>query len=50
MIFTLSLLALPTGKRLCICARFGLGDKKFAHSLANMEMTSVYKMKIFTWM
>jgi len=27
------LLAMPIGKRLCICARFGLGDKILAHSL-----------------
>jgi hypothetical protein len=39
------LLDLPIGKRLCICARFGLGDKILAHSLANVEMTSVHKMK-----
>jgi hypothetical protein len=25
-------------------------DKMLAHSLANVEMTSVHKMKIFTWM
>jgi hypothetical protein len=46
----LYLLALPIGKRLCISAGFGLGNKKFAHSLANVEMTSVHRMKIFTWM
>jgi len=45
-----SLLGLPIGKRLHICARFGLGDKKFAHSLANVAMISVHKLKIFTWM
>jgi hypothetical protein len=44
------LLTLPIGKRLHVCARFGLWDKKFAHSLANVAMTSVHKMKIFPWM
>jgi len=44
------LLALSIGKRLCIYARFGFGDKTLAQSLANVEMTSVHKMKIFTWM
>jgi len=44
------LLVLPIGKRLHICAGFGLGDKILANSLANLEMTSVHKMKIFTWM
>jgi hypothetical protein len=29
----LYLLALPIGKKLCICARFGLGDKNLAHSV-----------------
>jgi len=38
-------LALPIGKRLCICVGFGLGDKNFAHSLANVEMTNVHKIK-----
>ncbi len=47
---TSSLLALPIGKRLHICAGFGLGDKILVHSLANVEMTSVQKMKFFTWM
>jgi len=45
-----SLLGLPIRKRLHICARFGLGDKKFVHSLANVVMISVHKMKIVTWM
>jgi len=45
-----SLLALPVGKRLHICARFVLGDKILVHSLANVEMTSVHKMKFFIWM
>jgi hypothetical protein len=45
-----SLLALPIRKKLCTCVGFGLGDKILAHSLANVEMTSVHKMKIFTWM
>ncbi len=40
-----SLLALAIRKRLCICVGFGLEDKKFAHSFANVEMTSVHKMK-----
>jgi len=44
------LLALPIGKRLGICAGFGLGDKNFAHSLVNVGMTSVQRMKIFRWM
>jgi hypothetical protein len=44
------LLALPIGKRLHIYVGFGLGDKILAHSLANVEMTSVHRMKIFTWM
>jgi hypothetical protein len=44
------LLALPIGKRLLIGARFGLGDKILAHSLAKMEMTTVHKIKKFTWM
>jgi hypothetical protein len=58
-------LALPIKKRLpsedsfigfahkeetTICAGFGLGDKILVHSLANVEMTSVHRMKIFTWM
>jgi hypothetical protein len=47
---TLVLLALPIGKRLHICARFGLGDNIFVHSLANVEMTNVHIMKFFTWM
>jgi hypothetical protein len=50
MLFFCCLLVLPIGKRLHICAGFGLGDKNFAHSLANVEMTSVHRMKIFTWM
>jgi hypothetical protein len=44
------LLALPKMKRLCICAGFGLGDIILAHSLANVEMTSVHIMKPFPWM
>ncbi len=44
-----SLLVLPIGKRLCIYVEFGLGDKILAHSLVNVDMTSVHKMKIFTW-
>jgi hypothetical protein len=44
------LLALPKGKRVHICGGFGLGDKILDHSLANVEMTSVHIMKIFTWM
>jgi hypothetical protein len=44
------LLALPIGKRPCIYAKFGLGDKILAHPLTNVEMTSVHRMKIFTWM
>jgi hypothetical protein len=47
---TSSLLVLPIGKRLHICVGFGLGDKILAHSLANVEVTSVHRMKIFTWM
>jgi hypothetical protein len=45
-----SFLVLPIRKRLHICARFGLGDKFLAHPLANVEMTNVHIMKIFTWM
>jgi hypothetical protein len=41
---------LPIGKRLGICAGFGLGDKNFAHSLATVKMTSVHRMKTFRWM
>jgi hypothetical protein len=54
--FTLSVFSIlfidssHVGKRLCICARFGLEDKKFAHSLANVEMPCVHKMKFFIWM
>jgi hypothetical protein len=48
--FLVLLLALHIGKRLHIYARFGLGDKILAHSLTNVEMTSVHRMKIFTWM
>jgi hypothetical protein len=44
------MLALHVGKRLHVCARFGLGDKILVHSLANVEMTSVHIMKIITWM
>jgi hypothetical protein len=44
------LLALPIGKTICICVGFGSGDKILAHSLANVEMTSVHRMKIFRWM
>jgi hypothetical protein len=44
------LLALPRGKRLCIYVRFGLGDELLAHSLANVELTNVHKMKIFSWL
>jgi len=43
------LLAMPIGKRLRIYARFGFGDKILVHSLANVDMTSVHIMKIFTW-
>jgi hypothetical protein len=44
------LLALSIGKRLCVYAGFGLGDKILAHSLANVEMTIVHRMKFFIWM
>ncbi len=44
------LLALPIEKRLCIFVGFGFGDKILAHSLANIEMTNVHRMKIVTWM
>jgi hypothetical protein len=44
------LLGLPIGKRLCICVGFGFGNKIFAHSLANVEMTSVHRMKNFRGM
>jgi hypothetical protein len=37
-------------KRLCICIGFELEDKILAHSLANVEMPSVHRMKIFIWM
>jgi hypothetical protein len=37
----MALLVLPIGKKLHICVGFGLGDKILAHSLANVEMTSV---------
>jgi hypothetical protein len=43
-------LALPIGKKVHIYARFGLEDKNMAHSLANVEMIIVHRMKIFTWM
>jgi hypothetical protein len=43
-------LHLPIGKRLHIYAGFELGDKILVHSLANVKMTSVHKMKIFRWM
>jgi hypothetical protein len=43
-------LALPIRKRLHIGAGFALGDKLLVHSLANVEMTSVHKMKKITWM
>ncbi len=43
------ILTLPIGKRLHICARFGLGNKILAHSLTNVKMTSIHKMKNFTW-
>jgi hypothetical protein len=45
-----SLLALPIGKRLHICARFVLGDKILVRSLANVEMTKVHKINFFIWM
>jgi hypothetical protein len=48
--FVYILLAPPIMKKLHICARFGLGDKILAHSLANVKLTSVHRMKIFTWM
>jgi hypothetical protein len=48
--FVIGLLTLSVGKRLCISVGFELGDKILAHSLANVEMISVHKMKIFTWM
>jgi hypothetical protein len=41
---------MPIGKKLHIYAGFGLGDKILTHSLANVEMTNVHKMKVFTWM
>jgi hypothetical protein len=41
---------MPIGKKLHIYVGFGLGDKKFAHSLAKAKMTSVHKMKVFPWM
>jgi hypothetical protein len=41
---------LPIGKRLRICAGFGLEDKILAHSLANVKMTSIHKVKTFKWM
>ncbi len=44
------LLALPIGKKLHICVGFELGDKILVHWLANVEMISVHRMKIFTWM
>jgi hypothetical protein len=44
------LLALHIGKSLHIYVRFGLGDKILAHSLTNVEMTSVHRMIFFTWM
>jgi hypothetical protein len=37
-------------KRLHIYVGFGLGDKLLAHSLVNVELTNVHKMKIFTWL
>jgi len=40
----MDLLALPIGKKLRIYVEFGLGDKILTHSLANVEMTSVYIM------
>jgi hypothetical protein len=44
------LMAQPIGKRLRICAGFGLGDKILAHSLANVEMRSFHRIKIARWM
>jgi len=41
---------LAIGKRLHICAGFGFGDKILAHSLANVGMTSVHRMKVLRWM
>ncbi len=38
------------GREYTFCGGFGLGDKILDHSLANVEMTSVHIMKIFTWM
>jgi flagellar biosynthesis/type III secretory pathway ATPase len=35
------LLVPPIGKRLPICARFGLGDKILVHLMVNVKMTSV---------
>jgi hypothetical protein len=40
------LLARPIGKRLHIYAGFGFGNKILAHSLTNVEMTSIHIMKI----
>lgn len=45
-----SYIPIPIRKRPRICARFGLGDRILSHSLINVEMTSVQRMKIFTWM
>jgi hypothetical protein len=39
------LLALLIGKRLCISAGLGFGDKILVQSLTNVKMTSVHKMK-----
>ncbi len=44
-----SLLVLTIGKKLCIYVGFRLWDTILAHSLANVEMTSVHRMKIFRW-
>jgi hypothetical protein len=41
---------LPIGNKLRIYAGFGFRDKIFAHSLANVKMTSMHKMKTSIWM
>ncbi len=47
----MNLKGLPMQIRLVIMMKGSLlGDKILAHSLANVEMTSVQKMKLFTWM
>jgi len=50
VILQIILLVLPIRKRLHLYVRFRLEDKILVHSLANVEMTNVHKMKIFTWM